>query len=117
MRERAAKAESGFVLSAEDPHLETGLGLHEPEEFVTVGGFTNCARSNDLCALDTKLIGERRHPRQRAQRVLNGDLTQLSSLVEPRAQSRRGLHFIYDADRPGGRDICNRLPDRVRADV
>src|ERR1700694_567852 len=105
MRERAAKAETSFVLSVQDSHLETGFRLDELEEFVAVGGIAHCARSDDLRALDTELIGERRHPRQRAQRVLDGDFTQLSRLVEPRAQSRGGLHFVYDADRSGLREI------------
>ena len=117
MRERAAKAEAGFVLSAQDSHLEAGLRLHELEEFVAVGGVAYRARSDDLCALHTELVGERRHPRQRAQRVLDGDFTQFARLIESRAQSRSGLHFVHDADRSGRGDISDRLADRVRADV
>ena len=97
MRERAAEAEAGFVLSAQDSHLEAGLRLHLLEEFVAVGGIAHCARGDDLRALHTELVGERRHPCQRAQRVLNGHFAQLSRLVEP--APNLGAAFISSTTR------------------
>ena len=117
MRERASEAEAGFVLSVQNSYLETGLRLHELEKFFAIGGIAHRARGDDLRALHTELVGERRHSGQRAQRVLNRDLAQRPFLVKARAQSWSGLHFVYDADGSGGRDISYRLADRVRADV
>ena len=113
MRERAAKAEAGFVLAAQDSDLETGFRPHELEEILAIGSVAHRARSDDLRALHTKLVGERRHPGECAQRVLNCDFTQRAFLVKARSQSRSRLHFVYYADGSSGRNISNRLANRI----
>ncbi len=117
MRKCTAKAEAGFVLAAQDSDLEAGLLPYELDEFLAIGSVAHRASRDDLRALHAELVGERRHSRERGERVLDGDFTQRAFLVEPCPQPRSRFHFVYDADDARGRDVGNRLPNRIRSDV
>src|SRR5450759_1318675 len=117
MRERAAKAETRFILAPKNSYLEARLRPHLLEKFLALARFPHRARGNDLCALHTELSRQSRHPGQRAEGVLNGDLAERARLVETRAKSGRRLHFVHHADDAGGRNIRNRHADRVRPDI
>ncbi len=117
MRERAAKAETRFVLAPENSHLEASLRAHLLEKLLAVAGFPHRARGHDFSAPHAELGRERRHSGQRAERVLNRDLAERTFLVETRAKSGRRFHFVHHADDAGGRNVRNRHADRIRPDV
>src|SRR5687768_14992148 len=101
MRERTADGESRLVLAAQNFHLEAGLCPHELQKLLAVAGLAYGARRDNLCALDAELLGERLHPGERAQRVLDRDVTDASSLRETRSQSGRCLHLVDNANDAG----------------
>ena len=76
VRQRAAKAETRFVVAAKNSYRETGFRPHQLEKLVSVAGIAHGTRGHDLGALDAELIRKRRHPAQRPESVLNGDLVE-----------------------------------------
>ena len=51
MRQRAPKGETGFVVTVENFHSQSGFLAHEREELVAVGSVANGARRDDFGAL------------------------------------------------------------------
>ena len=117
MRQRASETESGFILTVKNSHFKPRFSAHSPHEYFAILGVAHCTRGDDLSVFHTELAGERRHSAQRAEGILNCYLTQHSTLTKTGAQSRRGLHFVDDPDRSGGRHVRDRLSNRIRSDV
>src|SRR2546423_1669294 len=64
MRERAAEGETSFVVAVQNVDFESGFLANQLHELRAVRGFADGARGDDFGALDTELLGERRHSSQ-----------------------------------------------------
>src|SRR2546423_4915574 len=117
MRERAAEGETSFVVAVQNVDFESGFLANQLHELRAVRGFPDVARRDDFGALDTELLGERRHSSQYNERVLYRDLAQHSPVVQTGAEPRRCFHLVDDADHTRRGNVGDGLPDRVRADV
>src|SRR5438105_1741262 len=113
MRKCTAETETRLVLAAEDSYLESRLRLHALEKLFAILGVAHRARRDDFDALDAELAAQHRHSTQRDEGVLDGDLAQHARLDQAGTQSRGCLHLIDDTNGAVGRDVRDRLTNRV----
>jgi len=117
VREGAAKAQPGFILSVEHADLESGLLPHAREESGSILRVAHRARGDCLDALGAKLLRECRHPRDGFDGALDRAVAEYAGGIDVGAEPGRGLHFIDDGNRAIGRDVGDDLAHRVGADV
>ncbi len=117
MRERAPKAQRGLIFSVDDFYSQSGFVSHEVEKTLAVRCTADRARRDHLRAFGAELFRKRSHAAECRERVLNCDFTQAAGLLDTCAESRRGFHFIDDADASVGRYISDYLTNRVGSDV
>src|SRR5205814_8859865 len=117
VRERAAKAQRRLVFSIDDFYSQSGFLSREIEKTLAVRCAADRARRDHLRAFCAELFRKRSHAAECRERVLNRDFTEAAGLLDTCAESRRGFHFIDDADASVGRDIGDYLTNRVGPDV
>jgi len=117
MRERAAKAQRGLIFSVDDFYSQSGFFSYEVQKTLAVRGAADRTRRDHLRAFGAQLFRKGSHAAEYCERVLNCDFTQAAGFLDTCAESRRGFHFIDDADASVGRDIGDYLTNRIGSDV
>jgi hypothetical protein len=117
VRQRAAEAQAGFVLTLQYPKLQTRDLLHAREEQLRVLRVAHRAGGNRLHAIGVELLRERRHALQRVDREVHGLGRERAAGIQPFAEARMRLHLVHDLDAAVSANVGDDLADRIRAHV